>query len=56
MRVHNPGGNYPKSASYQLLRRIYDTRIAIWNHELQKLQDDGTPEDKKANKRSSGIG
>jgi len=55
MRVHHPGGKYPKSASYQLLQRIYDMRIAIWNHKLQKLQDNGTPENKKANERSSGI-
>jgi hypothetical protein len=50
------GGNYPNSPSYQLLHRIYDTSIAIWNDQLQKFQDNGTPKDKKANKRSSGIG
>ena len=30
-RAHDFGGNYPNSPSDQLLHRIYDTRIAIWN-------------------------
>ena len=30
-RAYDFGGNYPNSPSYQLLHRIYDTSIAIWN-------------------------